>query len=1022
MYYRFKSIMLRIAAGSLAMVAAALAADTTLETALKNRFGWRIAEAESPDAPAARREKQRAYLAANHDAWKNCRISRGKDGSCRLVLALQPSPVPAGTIAEFTLDFPLLEELAGCALSRRALRMEYPAGGAVVFSPEMLSPDRVKLRWRCSGTGDTYVVVIGPAPADASSEAFPMRRMLGGGDDLMCDETVSAVLPTDTWSSLFEDILSVGRPQLILGRWTDFAYIYLNLADKPGEYSFRDDFRYLARDPFDRPLETTDYHGRAFSIIQVGDGDGDGKTDLFLSRFINETPRFARNISRKAGSLEFEEEKPMTSLSECWRYVFADFDGDGTIDAIGGRYDPFAIAFHRGIPGKPGETPKFGPPSPLNIEMPTAKRPPAKTAARHNTSLAFSATDVNGDGKPDLSMLYPRDKVYVAINLGGAKFAPPQTVRLTSGKDLNAGGYYPNLNWFDLDGDGTPDFLYNVGLRYRLGERGVPFTVSAREVRPKWLKKQLRLSDIVHALPGFAITDLDGDGKVRLYQIDERMNLISFECRDGLMHRLKTVKLKTGQRYGCPDASEHDRPYNQILCFDFDGDGKKDLLVNSEHNWRFGYYSYFRNLGNGEFAPEVRLHPNPDASYMKLVNSPKGKALAVNAESNLDYLSVDRRKLVSPRQGGVDFIFAPVGTPKLARTLLCCSFFKLDRDGVPRFYQKLRRCYETAKSLEQLHDTLPPDLALLWLPDGRIRCQIGKQVAVSKEPIPQEEGKYRRFEIAWQPGKTTVKVDGAEIIAMNVSPKKLSDRMHLGSNAWFAIQRDRENGGRWAVNPTDFSAPAEGLFEEFGFTDNKGGRKVIDFEENFGELRYRTHMVYRCTPGVMKQDGKWQLVANFDDYRREWRRGRRNSMYRIPFTQGKVPKFGKAVPLKLEGEKLFISTFRTQYLPVDWDGDGNTELLFVSSGFIKKPHTKLTLYRRNANGEYSKCDDPGIAKINAAFAIHHDGKAAMANLTGGDRPDIIVGSDPGIWIFSRRYLEQKDPVCRVLSLEVPAGK
>ena len=94
----------------------------------------------------------------------------------------------------------------------------------------------------------------------------------------------------------------------------------------------------------------------------------------------------------------------------------------------------------------------------------------------------------------------------------------------------------------------------------------------------------------------------------------------------------------------------------------------------------------------------------------------------------------------------------------------------------------------------------------------------------------------------------------------------------------------------------------------------------------------------------------------------------------------------------------------------------------MSSGFIKKPHTKLTLYRRNANGEYRKCDDPGIAKINAAFAIHHDGKAAMANLTGGDRPDIIVGSDPGIWIFSRRYLEQKDPVCRVLSLEVPAGK
>ena len=168
-------------------------------------------------------------------------------------------------------------------------------------------------------------------------------------------------------------------------------------------------------------------------------------------------------------------------------------------------------------------------------------------------------------------------------------------------------------------------------------------------------------------------------------------------------------------------------------------------------------------------------------------------------------------------------------------------------------------------------------------------------------------------------------------------------------------------------------------------------------------------------------DGKWQLVANFDDYRREWRRDRRNSMYRIPFTQGASPRFEKAVPLRLTGDQLFISTFRSQYFPVDWDGDGRTELLIISSGFLKTPHTKLTLYRADDKGEYAKVDDPGIAKINAAFAIHHDGKAAMAKITGGERPDIIVWSDPGFWIFSRRYLEQRDPACRVLSLSLPAA-
>ena len=1001
------------------LTAAAFAADAALDTALKNRFGWRIAEVESKDTPAERREKQRVFLAANCDAWKECRIVRSDKDGCRIKLKL--SPATAGTIAEFTLDYPLLEEVAGFALSRRTCRVEDADGGKVVFSPELLSPDRVKLRWRCSGKGDTYIISVKRAPADATSEPIPMQRYLGGGDNLMCDEIITDVLPRDTWSSCFEDILGIGRPQLILGRWTDFAYIHLNLAAKAGEYRYRTDFRYLARDPFDRPIETTDYHGRAFSIVQCVDGDGDGKLDLIVSRFINETPRFARNIAKKPGALEFDEAQVMTSLEPKWRYVFADFDGDGTIDAVGGRYHPFAIVFRKGIPGKPGRTPEFEAPRPLGIELPPVYELPDRSSMLSNTSLAFSAADVNGDGKPDLSMLYPRGTVYVALNRGGGEFSPVQTVRVASGEPINSGAYYPNLNWFDINADGVPDFLYNVGFRYRLGEKDRPFTVSKKEVRPAWLEKQLPLDERVPALPGFAITDLDGDGRLLLYQIDNRMNLQRWEFRDGMMHMLAPIKLKAGQRYGCPDASEHDRPYNQILCFDFDGDGKKDLLVNSEHNWRFGYYSYFRNLGNGEFAPEVRLTPNPDTSYLKLVPSPKGKALCVNAKSNLDYLAVDRRKLVSPRQGSVDFIFAPVGTPKLARTLLCCSFFKLDRDGVPRVYQRLRRAYVNSPTLEKLHDTLPPDLALLWLPDGRIRCQVGKNVAVSKDPIPQEEGKYRNFKVSWGQGKTTVTVDGAEVVAMNVSPKKLSDRMHLGSNAWFAVQRDRENGSRWAANPTDFSAPAEGLFEEFGFTDAHGKRQVIDFEKNLGELRYRTHLVYRCTPGVIKQDGVYQLVANFDDYRREWRRDRRNSMYRIPFTQGEVPKFGKAIPLKLEGEKLFISTFRTQYLPVDWDGDGKTELLFVSSGFIKKPHTKLTLYRLNAKGEYRKVDDPEIAKINAAFAIHHDGKAAVANITGDDRPDIVVGSDPGIWIFSRRYLTQKDPVCNVVELELPSG-
>ena len=639
----------------------------------------------------------------------------------------------------------------------------------------------------------------------------------------------------------------------------------------------------------------------------------------------------------------------------------------------------------------------------------------------NNTSLAFSADDLNGDGKPDLSILYPRGTVYVAVNQGGGKFAPVRPVRHPSGETLDSGSYYPNLGWFDIDADGTPDFLYNVGFRYRLSEKGDPLVVSRKEVRPAWLEKQLRLNDQTAGLAGFAVDDLDGDGKVLLYQIDNDMKLQRWEFRDGLMHRLEPIQLKASQRYGCPDASEHDRPYNQILCFDFDGDGKKDLLVNSEHNWRFGYYSLFRNLGNGEFSPEIRLTPNADSSHLRLVDSPKGKALKVDAMSNLDYLAVDRRKLVSPVRGKVDFLFAPVGAPKLARTLLCCSFFKLSRDGVPRFYQKLRRAYTTSPTLEKLHDTMPPDLALLWLPDGRIRCQIGKTVAVSEKVFPPEEGKYRRFEIAWEPGRTAVSVDGEEAIAMNVSPKKLSDRMHLGSNAWFAVQRDRENGARWATNPTDFSAPAEGLFEEFGFTDRNGKRQVIDFEKEFGELRYRTHLVYRCTPGVMKMDGKWQLVANFDDYRREWRRDRRNSMYRIPFTQGASPRFEKAVPLRLTGDQLFISTFRSQYFPVDWDGDGRTELLIISSGFLKTPHTKLTLYRADDKGEYAKVDDPGIAKINAAFAIHHDGKAAMAKITGGERPDIIVWSDPGFWIFSRRYLEQRDPACRVLSLSLPAA-
>ncbi len=942
-------------------------------------------------------------------------VNNYKNDNPAFTVKVTNSPAP-GTPVEFPIHFGLLEKIIGRKLSHYNISVEAVVNGKnkpARSSLIPLTPNRAKLCWNTVKGAEKYIVMLA---FPAVGEAPLMNSAIGNGDDIMFDSFSKSGMSWRIWNIRSEDIFNEGKPAFVTGMWTDYAHIYRNLGTVENP-EFHDGAHYFVLDPYDEKIGTTHHHGLAFSLVELADINGDRKIDVILSRSYNKTPIFVKNVSEDNESLDFDHPVEIPSLKSGYRYTYGDLDGDNIADAVGASIDSsngkIFLGFARGRGLDNTGAPTFEKFADIDLAIPDS------TEISRSIDSYFPTPylrDLNKDGLLDLALCVP-SKVYISYNEGSKnsfKFKKLVQMKHQNGKAIDSGFFYPNIGWFDFNGDGRDDFYFRDANSPYCATSD-PSVIADKPTAQSPLTKQNKVDDDYLGLAHFVMDDFDNDGNIDFCQQTNYHYMYIYSFEDGMFNRTRRIpfdKYPDAQRFGCCDTTEYGGMYSQITMADFDGDGLKDVLLNNEHNWRLGYYSLYLNNGKSDLLPEIQIAPKKETSHLKTINSPEGKALVVAPETILDYLSFECRDLVNQKAGAIEFTFASDSdnVPPVGRTFFSSWFWNKKQYNNNQLYE----VYRTTESMEKYLDKIAP-FALVQLPDGKLRLQIGNAFCESAA-IELEKGVYHKFEVKWNKNYVKLLMDGKVIASCRAEVPAFAERMHLGSMVWMAIQHSREYPVRRKSHPVDFSTPACGYFENFKLFNADGKESLtLDFENNFGILKNRTATVYRSAPTVIKnyKDGKDALLIQCDDmYRTEMPGNPRARVYIIPFTpvKGKAPVFDEPIPLNCTDGKPFIANSRNNISLYDWDKDGDLDIIFATENNNGEKCTSgVELFLNDGNWNFAKDHNPVFKKLNNLLTAHHDIKLQFAKLTGNDEPDMAIWTDPGFRVYSINYLTQEAP-------------